>query len=150
MTRYRPALLAVALLFAAGPASATTPSTTPDCAEHGHDAEHNPHCDTTTTSSSTTTTTTLIPGLPANPTTTTSATTTTSMAPAMIIEPPHLDAPPATVAATTTTTAAPEVLSTHVDKLPRTGTPVAFCTAVGLLCLVLGAAALHVRRLPGT
>jgi len=148
VTRVRSALiLTVGLVFfSAGPVSATTPSTTPDCAEHGHDAEHNPHCDdeTTTTSS---TTTTLIPGLPTPTTTTTGKPpTTTTTVPSVTIEPPHLDIPPATVAATTTTTVAPTVLSTQLDRLPRTGIPLAFYTAVGLLCLLLGGAALSVRR----
>lgn len=129
-----------AVLFAAGPVYATTPSTTPDCAEHGHDDEHNPHCDTTTT-------TTLLP-VPVNPTTTTTGMlpTTTTTAPAMVIEPPHLDTPPATVAATTTTTAAPQVLSTHVDRLPRTGTPIGFLVIGAGLCLLGGGAALSTRR----
>jgi len=139
VTRYCPALLALAFLFAAAPAWATTPSTTPDCAEHGHDAEHNPHCDEPTT----TTTTTLLP-LPSNPTTTTSepaTTTTTTAAPSLSIEPPHLNTP-----ATPTTTTVPEVLSTHVDRLPRTGTPIRFLTICAGLCLLGGAAAFSARR----
>ena len=145
--------LAAALFFAGGPVYATTPSTTPDCAEHGHDAEHNPHCDesTTTTVRPETTTTTFLPELPSGPTATTATspapTTTATSGPT--VAPPHLDLP--AVLPTTTTTAPAGVLGHHEtdQKLPTTGTPAAFLAAVGVLCLLCGGGVLRARRPPG-
>jgi len=143
---------AAILTVFAGPAYATTPSTTPDCAEHGHDAEHNPHCDesTTTTTGEATTTTTSLLDLPTNPTTTTSLfvapTTTTTFEPT--IAPPHLDLP--AVLPTTTTTVPAGVAGHHETKrLPATGAPAALLAAVGVLCLLCGGGVLRARRPPG-
>jgi len=150
MTRVAGLIVAVVLAVFAGPAHATTGTTTPDCAEHGHDAEHNKHCDesTTTTTGAATTTTTSLLDLPTNPTTTTSlfvapTTTATSGPP---VAPPHLDLP--AVLPTTTTTAPAGVLGHHETKhLPATGTPAAVLASVGVLCLGVGAAALTLRRI---
>jgi len=137
-----PALLLVLAVFA-GPAHATTGTTTPDCAEHGHDADHNKHCDestTTTTTGPETTTTTFLIELPSLPTTTTTsspATSTTTMGVAAV-------PPPA--AATPTTTTTPTAVLSRPETLPTTGVPIVLFTAAGLLCLLAAVAALTLRR----
>jgi len=144
---------AAILTVFAGPAYATTPSTTPDCAEHGHDAEHNPHCDesTTTTVRPETTTTTFLPELPSGPTATTATspapTTTATSGPT--VAPPHLDLPAVLPTTTTTTTAAGVAGHHETKRLPATGTPAAFLAAVGVLCLLCGGGVLRARRPPG-
>jgi len=157
MRKFAALVAAATLTIFAAPASATydtTTTTAPHCGDgHGDDAGHNPHCDesTTTTTAEESTTTTFIVELPSNPTTTTTrppfvAPTTTTV----VTAPPHIDVPAVTDAPTTTTTTMrllTDVAGTHeAKKLPTTGAPIAFLLAVGLLCLLVGGAALYVRH----
>jgi hypothetical protein len=93
---------------------------------------------TTTTKPATTTTTLPIAVLPT--TTSTAEPTTTSTAAATTTTTAEASAVP-----TTTTTAPTAVLGT-TQSLPRTGFPIAFMTAVGLFCLLLGGLALYANR----